>query len=66
MEACPTGNHATRARLFLRLKRTLGKHAMAEGDSVYPMPQARAGAREQARQLYEEHGDIKVHRNHHC
>lgn len=61
MEACPTSSHMTRGRLFLRLKRTLGKHAMAEEDVVYPMLQTQAGARDQARQLYEEHGDIKVH-----
>lgn len=61
MENCPAGATATKGKLFLRLKRTLGKHAMAEEDVVYPMLQTRAGAREQSRQLYEEHGDIKVH-----
>jgi iron-sulfur cluster repair protein YtfE (RIC family) len=49
------------AALFLSLKRTLGKHALAEEDVVYPVLHAQAGAEEAAKRLYAEHGDIKIH-----
>ena len=53
-------SRARRAALFMALKRTLGKHALAEEDVVYPILQE-AGAATSARQLYAEHGEMKVH-----
>lgn len=51
---------ARRASLFLSLKRTLGKHAMAEEDVVYPL-WCKEGKQEQAsKELYEEHAEMKI------
>lgn len=50
-----------RTQLFLRLKRRLAAHAMAEEDIVYPLLHDRAEAAEAAKQLYAEHADIKIH-----
>ena len=47
--------------LFLSLKRTLAKHAMAEEDIVYPVLHDRAHAEEEAKKLYSEHADMKIH-----
>jgi hemerythrin superfamily protein len=47
--------------LFLSLKRTLAKHALAEEDVVYPVLHERAHAVEEAKKLYSEHADMKVH-----
>jgi hemerythrin superfamily protein len=50
-----------RGKLFLTLKTVLGKHATAEEDVVYPLVHDRANATEEAKHLYEEHADIKIH-----
>jgi len=52
---------AQRMKLLLVFKRALGKHAMAEEDVVYPILYDVAGATEQARELYEEHAQMKIH-----
>jgi iron-sulfur cluster repair protein YtfE (RIC family) len=52
---------ARRTAIFVALKRTLGKHALAEEDVVYPILHEEAGAADAARQLYAEHGEMKVH-----
>src|SRR5688572_28139366 len=59
-----TGMDSSRARkgkLLLRVKRMLGKHAMAEEDVVYPLLHDRAHAETETRLLYDEHADIKIH-----
>jgi iron-sulfur cluster repair protein YtfE (RIC family) len=61
MEQVPDGEMTRRSKLFLQLKRTLAKHAMAEEDIVYPLLQGTAGAADQVRRLYNEHVDIKMH-----
>ncbi len=50
-----------RTQLFLRLKRRLGAHAMAEEDVVYPLLHDRAEETEDAKHLYAEHADMKIH-----
>ena len=52
---------AQRTKLLLMFKRALAKHAMAEEDVVYPVLHDVAGAAEQARELYEEHAQMKIH-----
>ena len=52
---------AQRMKLLLMFKRALGKHAMAEEDVVYPILHEIAGAAEQARELYDEHAQMKIH-----
>ena len=52
---------AERMKLLLMFKRALGKHAMAEEDVVYPILHEIAGAAEQARELYDEHAQMKIH-----
>jgi hemerythrin superfamily protein len=47
--------------LLLSLKRTLAKHALAEEDIVYPVLHDRAHAAEDAKRLYSEHADMKIH-----
>jgi hemerythrin superfamily protein len=54
------GPAAQRLKLLLKFKRALGKHAMAEEDVVYPILHEVAGAAEQARELYEEHAQMKI------
>ncbi|MFN3325638.1 MAG: hemerythrin domain-containing protein [Bryobacteraceae bacterium] len=61
MEHTPTGNVGERTRLYITLRRTLAKHAMAEEDVVYPMLHDEAGAREDSKRLYDEHADVKIH-----
>jgi iron-sulfur cluster repair protein YtfE (RIC family) len=55
------GSPAERMKLLLMFKRALGKHAMAEEDVVYPILHEIAGAAEQARELYDEHAQMKIH-----
>ncbi len=50
-----------RMALFVALKRSLGKHALAEEDVVYPLLHTEAGAAAAAQQLYAEHAEMKVH-----
>jgi iron-sulfur cluster repair protein YtfE (RIC family) len=46
---------------FLSLKRTLGKHALAEENVVYPLLREHAQKADDARRLYAEHAEMKVH-----
>jgi iron-sulfur cluster repair protein YtfE (RIC family) len=50
-----------RAKLFLQLKRTLGKHAMAEEDVVYPLLHDEVLDAGHIKHMYEEHADIKIY-----
>jgi hemerythrin superfamily protein len=61
MERHGSGSMARRGALFLRLKRTLAKHAMAEEDVVYPLLHDDARREEASKQLYQEHADMKIH-----
>jgi iron-sulfur cluster repair protein YtfE (RIC family) len=61
MEAAPRESWARRGTLFLQLKRTLAKHAMAEEDIVYPVLHDDAGDAQGSKHLYEEHADMKIH-----
>lgn len=59
--AGPESSRGHKGKLLLRVKRMLGKHAMAEEDVVYPLLHDRAHAESETRQLYDEHADIKIH-----
>lgn len=59
MAAMPTGSTARRARLFLRLKRKLAKHAMAEEDVVYPNVESDSATHER-KHMYDDHAEMKV------
>jgi len=43
------------------LKRKLGKHALAEEDIIYPLLYEHAHAPDEAKRLYAEHAQMKVH-----
>ena len=51
---------AKRARLFLKLKRTLAKHATAEEDVVYPLLTGPGEREDAARALYDDHAEMKI------
>jgi iron-sulfur cluster repair protein YtfE (RIC family) len=57
----PEDRRAERAKLFLSLKRTLAKHALAEEDIVYPALHDDVHDVEQTKHLYDEHADMKIH-----
>jgi len=61
MEAAPREAWARRGTLFLKLKRTLAKHAMAEEDVVYPALHDDAMDTHGSKHLYQEHADMKIH-----
>jgi hemerythrin superfamily protein len=61
MERSPNDAVFQRTQLLLRLKRRLTAHALAEEDVIYPMLHDRANAVEDARHLYEEHAEMKIH-----
>lgn len=50
-----------RTQLLLRLKRRLAAHAMAEEDVVYPLLHEEARKEEDAKHLYGEHAEMKMH-----
>jgi iron-sulfur cluster repair protein YtfE (RIC family) len=60
MEHVDTYSNATRAGLFLKLKRTLAKHALAEEDVVYPLLTNEENELADSRHLYDEHADMKI------
>ena len=60
MEATTVDQPLTRMRLFYDFKRTIGKHALAEEDIVYPLLQTDADRQEAMRKLYQEHASMKV------
>jgi iron-sulfur cluster repair protein YtfE (RIC family) len=49
-----------RYMLFLRLKRALAKHAMAEEDIVYPLLENETEQTRHVKQLYAEHAEMKI------
>lgn len=53
--------NSSRGTLLLRLKRRLTTHALAEEDVIYPLLREEVGEAEAVKQLYAEHGDIKIH-----
>lgn len=59
MEA-PGDSTAKRAVLFLKLKRRLARHAMAEEDVVHPLLADQAERRDAAKHRYEEHASMKI------
>src|SRR5690349_18281943 len=61
MAAASDESTAQRTKLFLLFKRKLGKHALAEEDVVYPALHDIAGAEQAARELYDEHAQMKIH-----
>jgi hemerythrin superfamily protein len=61
MEKTANDEYLHRTQLFLRLKRRLAAHAMAEEDVVYPLLHDKAKAAEDAKGLYAEHADVKIH-----
>jgi iron-sulfur cluster repair protein YtfE (RIC family) len=61
LEGLPASDWARRKVLFLAFKRTIGKHAMAEEDIVYPMLKTEAERHEATQKLYREHASIKIH-----
>jgi len=61
MENAADGGPARRAVLFLAFKRTIGKHAMAEEDVVYPLLHSETDRAKAAEQLYKEHAELKMH-----
>ena len=49
-----------RMQKFLRVKRALTAHALAEESALYPLLHDKAGEREMARRLYAGHAEIKM------
>lgn len=50
-----------RTQLLLRFKRRLAAHALAEEDVAYPLLHDAAKAADDAKHLYAEHADMKIH-----
>lgn len=61
MIAASDGSTIQKSRLFLSLKRKLGKHAMAEEDVVYPLLHNQGNNSDESKHLYDEHADMKIH-----
>jgi iron-sulfur cluster repair protein YtfE (RIC family) len=61
MEHLPVSAWAKRRVLFLAFKRTIGKHAMAEEDIIYPLLKTEAERHEATQKLYREHASMKIH-----
>ncbi|HSK42033.1 MAG TPA: hemerythrin domain-containing protein [Arenibaculum sp.] len=61
MEHSPDTAVVDRTQLLLRLKRQLAAHARAEEDVIYPLLHDRAHETGDARRLYDEHADMKIH-----
>jgi hemerythrin superfamily protein len=61
MEQSPEDAKFHRTQLLLRLKRRMTAHALAEENVVYPMLHDEAKAADDAKRLYGEHGDMKIH-----
>ena len=60
MEQAGPEEKSKRARLFLKFKRTLAKHATAEEDVVYPLLTGPGEREAAAMQLYQEHAEMKI------
>ncbi|MBV8811222.1 MAG: hemerythrin domain-containing protein [Acidobacteriaceae bacterium] len=61
MEHLTAPDWAKRRLLFLALKRTIGKHALAEENVVYPLLKTQAERHESTQKLYREHASMKIH-----
>lgn len=61
MEQLPASDWTKRKLSFLAFKRTLGKHAMAEEDVVYPLLKTEGERHEATQKLYREHASMKIH-----
>jgi hemerythrin superfamily protein len=61
MEQFPVSDWTKRKLTFLAFKRTIGKHAMAEEDIVYPLLKTEAERHEATQKLYREHASMKIH-----
>jgi hemerythrin superfamily protein len=61
MELTTSGEMTTRAKLFVKVKAALTAHALAEETVVYPVLRDVAGEDGLARELYEEHAQMKVY-----
>jgi hemerythrin superfamily protein len=61
MEQLPASDWTKRKLAFLAFKRTIGKHAMAEEDIVYPLLKTQAERHEATQKLYREHASMKIH-----
>ncbi len=61
MQQVGPDSNINRMRLFLSLKRSLSKHALAEEDIVYPLLADEIGDVEGANHLFHEHAEIKIH-----
>jgi len=61
MVQTPIDAPGRRTQLLLRLKRRLAAHAMAEEDVVYPLLHEEARKEEDAKHLYGEHAEMKMH-----
>jgi iron-sulfur cluster repair protein YtfE (RIC family) len=61
MNQIPEGHLGRRTKLYLNLKRTLAKHAMAEEDVVYPLLHGPAHEPQQSKHLYDDHAELKIH-----
>ena len=61
MEPVPATDWAKRKVLFFAFKRTIGKHAMAEEDIIYPLLKTEAERHEATQKLYREHASMKIH-----
>jgi hemerythrin superfamily protein len=60
MEQTGPGHMGSRSKQFLKLKRGLGKHSLAEEDIVYPLLGEMVDGGKEIRDLYNEHADIKI------
>lgn len=61
MEKTPAEATAKRMLLFVRFKRTIGKHALAEEDIIYPLLHDDTDRAEATEKLYQEHASMKIH-----
>ncbi len=60
MEQTPKESPFKRMALFVKFKRTIGKHALAEEDIVYPWLQDDTERASETEKLYREHARMKV------
>ncbi len=60
LEQAERAEGAARMPLFLLIKRELTKHAVAEEDVIYPLVADKNNDEQAAKQLYEEHGEVKT------
>jgi len=60
MVKAPASSTLQRSRLFLMLKRKLGKHALAEEDVIYPIVHNESTEGDNSKHLYDEHADMKI------